>query len=270
MTDKARKKCFVVSPIGGEGTAERRHADMLLHGVILPVLEDKFDVRRADGFSSPDIITARIIDCIVNWDLVVADLSFSNPNVFYEVGLRHMVAKPIIHMAAADTKLPFDTAAQRTIFFDPYDWHSQEKARQALAAAAKDVGEPEYTVSNPVTHALGVISARADADPQSKLVASLEERLARMESTLRTATRSEFDHDDPNRLRRFWSFVRMASAGKGRFDVDLLVNFVNDRLLGLTGDEAQKIYDSIPKDLPKNIRSVVEDFLYEKYDVIPF
>ncbi len=58
-------------------------------------------------------IIIRLLDC----DLVIADLSSLNPNVFYEIGIRHMIQKPIIHMYLEGTKIPFDVAPYRAIRF---------------------------------------------------------------------------------------------------------------------------------------------------------
>jgi hypothetical protein len=53
-------------------------------------------------------------------DFAVADLSFANANVFYELGIRHAL-KPYttISIFETNTKLPFDTAPLRTF---PYDF----------------------------------------------------------------------------------------------------------------------------------------------------
>lgn len=56
------------------------------------------------------MIDAQIIRFLIDADLVVADLSTLNPNAFYEIGVRHMVQKPIIHMQLADGKIPFDVS----------------------------------------------------------------------------------------------------------------------------------------------------------------
>jgi hypothetical protein len=54
------------------------------------------------------MIDSQIITSLLDAELVIADLSFLNPNAFYEIGIRHMVQKPIIHMFIEGTDLPFD------------------------------------------------------------------------------------------------------------------------------------------------------------------
>lgn len=126
LSDTAEKKeCFVVSPIGEAGSATRKHADMVLNSKVRPVAtspEFDFHVSRADEISDPGMINDQVINKITSAPLVVADLSFLNPNVFYEIRLRHATGKPIIHLASTETKLPFDTLGYRCLGFDISDW----------------------------------------------------------------------------------------------------------------------------------------------------
>lgn len=152
----AKKRCFVIGPIGAEGSVERRHADMLLHFVIKEVLEKpehNYTVHRADGDAIPGVIGDRLVNEVTGSELCVADLTGLNPNVFYELGIRHSIEKPVIHIAASGTKLPFDNAPHHTIFVDIGDWTSIERARAALSASAKAVAAKDFKVSNPVTQA---------------------------------------------------------------------------------------------------------------------
>ena len=57
------KTCFVVSPIGDEGTETRRHADLFLSALIEPALREfDLEVIRADKIGSAGMITSQIID----------------------------------------------------------------------------------------------------------------------------------------------------------------------------------------------------------------
>ena len=90
--------CFVIGPIGKEGSPERKHADLLLNSVIKQVLEADgfgYKVKRADEDADPGMIGNRMISDIIQADLVVADLTDLNPNAFYELGIRHSTEKPL-------------------------------------------------------------------------------------------------------------------------------------------------------------------------------
>jgi hypothetical protein len=188
MAATAKPLCFVIGPIGADGSPERKHADLLLHAVIKHVLEaDEFGyrVKRADEDADPGMIGDRMISDILDAKLVVADLTDLNPNAFYELGIRHSSLKPAIHVARAGTSLPFDTVAQRTIFIDLSEWQSIERGRSLLAASARTINESDFQISNPLTRANATAKMRESADPRDRVIAELQERLLSVEASLR-------------------------------------------------------------------------------------
>ena len=175
--------CFVIGPIGSRGSETRRDADFLLNGIIREALEKSVWSRiwRADEDARPGMITDALILDLQNADLVIADLSELNPNVFYEIGIRHTMGRPIVHIASVGTNLPFDTTNQRTIFFDKRDWSSIEQARSELRRHAQRSIEPDYQVTNPVIHALNVAEIGRSDDPQAEVLTAINRRLDRIE-----------------------------------------------------------------------------------------
>lgn len=111
------KICFVISPIGEEGDEIRKHADYVLNELIKPAAADLCSVERGDKARVLGKITNTIIGLINSADLVVADLSYQNPNVFYELAIRHFIGKPVILIKSKMTKLPFNIADQATLDF---------------------------------------------------------------------------------------------------------------------------------------------------------
>ena len=116
------KICFVICPIGDENSEQRKHSDMILKHLIQPVLEKEgFSVIRADKIGKAGLITQQIFEYIVKARLCIADLSFNNPNVFYELGLRHLCQLPVIQIIRKGDKLPFDVSQGRAITLDTSD-----------------------------------------------------------------------------------------------------------------------------------------------------
>ena len=73
---------------------------------------------RADEPEAGDIRTDMFFE-LVTADLVVADISILNPNVFYELGVRHGVAERGVFMITAGwSRRPFDVAPDRTFSYD--------------------------------------------------------------------------------------------------------------------------------------------------------
>lgn len=55
-----------------------------------------WEVTRGDAESNPDSITNQIVKRIVESELIVADLTGHNPNVFYELAIAHGYQRPVI------------------------------------------------------------------------------------------------------------------------------------------------------------------------------
>lgn len=111
--------CFYISPIGEEGSEHRQHADLFLGSIVEPALEEfGLTVVRADKIGKPGMITAQIIEHVLKSKLVIADLSYHNPNVFYELCLRHVCRLPTVQIIRRLDKIPFDLDQFRTIQID--------------------------------------------------------------------------------------------------------------------------------------------------------
>jgi hypothetical protein len=168
----AKKLCFVVGPIGDEGSETRVHADWLLHGVIRPVLCEfpDFQVKRADHDARPGHIDVQMINDLINAELVIGDLSLQNPNAFYEIGIRHMAQKPIIHMQLTTEIVPFDVSLYRAIKFARTRFSDVEKAKEYLKNVVNAVLAPDYQPENPVTNAIGRLKLEQNATPEMRVV----------------------------------------------------------------------------------------------------
>ena len=127
------KTCFVVSPIGEAGSEIRSNADKLFKYIISPVCEKcDFEPVRVDQINDSDSITQTIIDKLVSSELVIADISGHNPNVFYEMGFRKCTGKPIVHLKKKSESIPFDVNTIRTFEYDLTDLDNVEEIKQRL------------------------------------------------------------------------------------------------------------------------------------------
>ena len=115
------------------------------------MLEDAgFDVLRADDIQSTQNIVRDIFEAIVRSDLIVADLTGSNANVFYELGIAHALKRPVILLTQIIDDVPFDLRAYRLI---EYNTHFTEigKAKQKLTDYATKFREGILPTRDPVT-----------------------------------------------------------------------------------------------------------------------
>jgi hypothetical protein len=174
------KKCFVIGPIGDPGTPTRGHADWLLDEIIAPVFEEHFkdfEVIRSDKITQPGMIDSQVINHLLDDDLVIADMSLQNANAFYEMGLRHMERKPIIHMFRQGEVIPFDVKPYRAIPFAFEHPKQRFEARDQLKQAVDAVLAEDYQVENPVTRARGYAEISRHAMPGMDVVLAEIENL---------------------------------------------------------------------------------------------
>lgn len=111
--------CFLVSPIGEDGSATRAYADTVRDAIVRPAARaNGLQTVRADEITSPGNINDQVVEHLLHARLVVADLTELNPNVFYELAVRHSFGLPAVHIARRGERLPFDLATERVLWLD--------------------------------------------------------------------------------------------------------------------------------------------------------
>ncbi len=200
MTDFAPlKKCFVITPIGAEASGTRRAADGLINAVIRPVLSALgYETHVAHEIAAPGSITKQVIEHILGDDLVVANLTDLNPNVMYELAVRHCAGLPVVVLAHVDTRLPFDISDERTVFFKD-DMHGSVELRPRLTAAiesAESAEEPDNPVYR-VSQGIVMREAAKDDDAQSFVLKKLDYIESAL-NELRSRTKATSQSTPPN------------------------------------------------------------------------
>lgn len=106
-------------PIGSE-EKEPEHFTRFksIYDFIKPVIEEHFECTRADEIAGPGNITHDIVKYLKESYVVVADLTGHNPNVYYELGIRHSFSNRTILLSQSSEDISFDVGVQRTIIYD--------------------------------------------------------------------------------------------------------------------------------------------------------
>ena len=141
----ADKSCFIIAPIGADGSQIRIRSDQLCRHIVTPVLVQcgYTSIQRADEVVAPGLIGVQIMRSLISADLVVADLTDHNPNVFYELAVRHTTPKPAVQLIEHSSQLPFDVAQLRTIRYSLTDPDAVDRCKKELKA------QVEYAERNP-------------------------------------------------------------------------------------------------------------------------
>jgi hypothetical protein len=149
--------CFYITPIGEDGSDQRKHSDLFLGSIVEPALEHLgLRVVRADAIDKPGTITRQIIEYLLRSRLVIADLSFHNPNVFYELAIRHAARLPVVQIIRASDRVPFDLNQVRTIKIDTSDIFTLvpkiDTYRAEIANQVRRAMDDPDSVDNPITN----------------------------------------------------------------------------------------------------------------------
>ena len=152
--------CFVVMPFGtkpkDDASSGTYNFDKVYRVIIKRAISNlNMKPLRADETEGSRIIHADMFKDLRDRPVVLVDLSLLNPNVFYELGIRHVMSPTgTVLMANEETvkRLPFDIALSRTIAYkydgEYLDWDEVERVVPLLQAAIEEArrGEPDSPV----------------------------------------------------------------------------------------------------------------------------
>ena len=175
------KTCFVIAPIGEPESETRKRSDQILKHVIEPATKEcGYIALRADHISEPGIITSQVIQHVVDDPLVIADLTDRNPNVSYELALRHAIKKPLVQVIKKGESIPFDVAGTRTIHVDHHDLDSVQEAKTEIAKQIRAVEIDASQIDTPISVALDLQLLKHSDNPEQRSLADVVSVLAEL------------------------------------------------------------------------------------------
>lgn len=195
---------FFITQIGEKLSPIRKRADDVAEFIIGPALADVAGrglevgrLLRADHEVTPGSITVQIVRAIADAQVVIADLTGRNPNVYYELALAHAFGQRVVVLVDNVSHLAFDMKDARVIEIGD---EGAIPAREAQAAAAsladtlEAVLAPDYTPESLVEQAqrsrqLRELSADG-GDPVPAQLAELAETLEELRSEVRSSART--------------------------------------------------------------------------------
>jgi nucleoside 2-deoxyribosyltransferase len=199
MTEK--RHAFVIMPFHIEFNS-------IYQELIKRPLEDVgYEVTRADSLMDQQNILSSIVQGITKADVVIADLTLTNANVFYELGLCHGLGVPVILIAQSITDVPFDLRSYKIHIYETH-FDKIGKLRDFLRNIVIRHQAGEIVFSNPIKD-FSIHSIQPDVIPAVTAAAQ-----PRTEEPTDPRT-----GDDPKEL---WDFL--ADAEKATEDLSKLLN----------------------------------------------
>lgn len=179
VTMVEREKCFVVMPFGlkprNDGTDRTYNFDKVYRVIIQrAIMNVGMQPIRADETEGSRVVHADMFKDLRDRPVVLVDLSLLNPNVLYELGIRHVMSPTgTVLMANEETvkKLPFDIALSRTIAYrydgEYLDWDEVERVIPQLQAAIEEArrGTPDSPVYAFLEQVLSASALKKDEAP---------------------------------------------------------------------------------------------------------
>jgi hypothetical protein len=199
------KMVFVIMPIGDKGTPECADYDRVYNTLIKRAVDDArlgLTCLRADERSVSGNISTDIYIHVTKAKYVIADLTWENVNVFYELGIRHAQPSHTILLAQRGVKLPFDTSHERTVFYSMNPVEEADAARDEIGRYLSEMTKSEAGRS-PVQEAYRARGIRdvGEATPISTMSGTVYTTLAllfQIEGYVQSDQKSDFP------LWRFW------------------------------------------------------------------
>ncbi len=242
--------CFVLMPF-------KEPFETYYSMIIKPaVTAAHLDVKRGDSLFTPTPIMGDVWKMIQDADVLVAELTDKNPNVFYELGLGHAIGKPIVLISETIDDVPFDLQQLRVILYDKDDPTWGNKLKTSITTALQETLQTPVEAVPPMFRKKVKSQAPADTETSIRLSA-LESKMSSVLSDLRHPRYSVESEGGIVRSRTQTSSLReswkMANAGcredavqwalkaKHRYSLRTLRRFLIEQLAPEEADAVMKL-----------------------------
>ncbi|MFQ5822154.1 MAG: DUF1566 domain-containing protein [Candidatus Heimdallarchaeota archaeon] len=143
MIEKKKKVCFVIMPFSDE------RKEVYTYGIKPACQMAGFTPIRVDELTGHFNINRKIIEHIFSSDVIIAELTDKNPNVYYELGVGHTIDNKTIMIVQNTRDLPFDIRNYRCIEY-MQSVEGLRKLEEKLHESLLTIREWRKQPSNPV------------------------------------------------------------------------------------------------------------------------
>jgi hypothetical protein len=143
MTNSDPKRtCFVIMPFGEKKDLDGQDIDFddIYRFFFKKAIEELgIDCVRCDEIEESGSIHDKMFEHIYQADVVVVDITTSNANVYYELGVRHALAKAVtVLIRRKGTTIPFNIQGLQVVEYDQTKFGSIERAKARILQIIKN------------------------------------------------------------------------------------------------------------------------------------
>lgn len=249
--------CFTIMPFGG-------YFDTYYSDIFKPAIEEAgLKPCRADDLFRPSAIVNDIWSMTKSAKLILADLTGKNPNVFYELGLAHALAKPAILVTESLEDVPFDLRGLRIIDYNKNDPAWGGALRERITASIRE------TLQSPESAVLPTFLDSKNQSPKPKLTPE-EREVVELKQDVRMLQR-ELALIQDRGLRPMLSSTRESSGLRIRSsdEADALIRDYLVRKVSLPAIEEVLVAGGAPREWTrKRIKALMDLGVIESSDVL--
>ena len=130
-------KCFVIMPFGEKADVDGKILDFdKIYNYLIKKSVESLNIKciRCDEIDEAGWIHSKMFEQIYESDIAVVDITSLNPNVFYELGVRHALAKSVtVLIRRKGTKIPFNITGFQVIEYDPEDIANVDETKKKIS-----------------------------------------------------------------------------------------------------------------------------------------
>jgi hypothetical protein len=197
--EKEKPVCFVIMPISDVPGYDAGHFGRVYEHLLKPaIVEAGYMPVRADDTNKTDYIVVGVVQKVVDSAIVLCDYSARNPNVLYELGIRHAFNRPVVLVKDTRTEKVFDIQGLRYTEYDPsLRVDTVQKDISRISNAIKETAGNDEDAYNSVVHLAGLSAAQVpekqtispDTHVLLSAIANLENRIENLNSRTKSPQR---------------------------------------------------------------------------------
>ncbi len=210
---KPKPSCFVVMPFGRD-VEEQKWFRGWYEVVIAPAIHASgYEPVLSAGEEQPGAINDEIRAHLAFDPMVLVDLGGfektddPNPNVMYELGIRHALGLPLVIMAWEGQHLPFDVSNQRVIMHDR-QLLDIEVNKKKIVAFVQAASEGKYYKPMDAVGRMATIAAASEALGKDDILSALVQEVRELKGSVHeavSAPKPDIKWDSTLPLKTIWN-----------------------------------------------------------------